>query len=378
MENKTFIYLDNAATTIPSKEVVALYNEIELNHFGNSGSNHALGYDALKFLNKARESILNSFGVKGYKVYFVSSSTEANNLAIKGVARKYSSRGKHLITSNIEHPSVLESFKQLEKEGFEVTYLKVNEKGIIEPKVLEEAIRKDTILVSIMGTNNEIGSINPIKELSKITHKYPKIIFHVDTTQDVGKTDMDYSDADMFVVSGHKIHGLKGSGALIAKSNISFEPLLSGGVQEEGVRAGTVSVALACSLAKAIKNSFSIKNLQEKRAFLVENLKKIPEISMNSNENCSPCITNFSLTEKKAAVVVEGLSNKGIYVSSVSACHSKGESFSYVVKALGKDDKDAHNTIRVSINESTTIEELQIFIKELKNLLETIKWNTII
>ena len=377
MEDKHFIYLDNAATTIPNKEVVALYNEIEINHFANSGSIHKLGVDSLTLLNKARESLLNSFGVKDYKVYFTSSATEANNLAIKGVARKYSSRGKHLITSNIEHPSVLECFKQLEKEGFEVTYLKVNSEGIIEPKVLEEAIRKDTILVSIMSTNNEIGSINPIKELSKITHKFPKLFFHVDVTQDVGKTKLDYADADLFSFSGHKVHGLKGSGALIAKTNISFEPVINGGSHEGGVRSGTVSVALACALAKAIKNSFPIKNIQEKQHFLLENLRKIPGISLNSSEKCSPFITNFSLTEKKAAVVVEALSNKGIYVSSVSACHSKGEQFSYVVKALGKDDKLAHNTIRVSLSESTTIEELDIFIKELKNILETIKWNTI-
>ena len=373
MADKNFIYLDNAATTIPSKEVVALYNEIELNHFGNSGSIHKLGIDSLNYLNKARESILNNFNVKGYKVYFTASSTEANNLAIKGYARKYVNRGKHLITSNIEHPSVLECFKQLEKEGFEVTYLKVNKEGIIEPNELEKAIRKDTILVSIMGTNNEIGSINPISDLSKVVHKNPKIVFHVDTTQDVGKTNLNYSDIDMFVVSGHKVHGLKGSGALIAKQSISFEPVISGGGQEDGYRSGTVSVALACSLAKAIKNSFPIKNIEEKRGFLVENLEKIPGILMNSNEKCSPFIVNFSLCEKKAAVVVEALSNKGIYISSVSACHSKGEAASYVVSALGKDDKLAHNTLRVSLSSETTMEELEIFINELKNILETIK-----
>ena len=373
MADNRFIYLDNAATTIPSKGVVALYNEIELNHFGNSGSIHKLGVDSLNYLNKARESILNSFGVKGYKVYFTSSSTEANNLAIKGYARKYSSRGKHLITSNIEHPSVLESFKQLEKEGFEVTYLKVNTEGVVTPKQLEKAIRKDTILVSIMGTNNEIGSINPIKDLSIVVHKNPKIAFHVDTTQDVGKTPLDYSDIDMFVVSAHKIHGLKGSGALIAKQTLCFEPVISGGGQEEGNRSGTVSVALACSLAKTVKNSFPIKNMQEKRAFLLEKLGEIYGISMNSNEKCSPFIVNFSLLEKKASVVVEALSNRGIYVSSVSACHSKHEASSYVVAALGKDEKLAHNTIRVSMSNDTTIEELEIFVNELKNILETIK-----
>ena len=377
MEDKRFIYLDNAATTIPNREVVSLYNDIEMNHFGNSGSIHKLGVDSLSLLNKARESILNSFGVKGYKVYFTSSSTEANNLAIKGYARKYSSRGKHLITSNIEHPSVLECFRQLENEGFEVTYLRVNSNGIIEPEELEKAIRKDTILISIMGTNNEIGSINLVKELASVVHKHPKIAFHVDTTQDVGKTNLNYSDIDMFVVSSHKIHGLKGSGALIAKSTISFEPVIGGGGQEEGNRSGTVSVALACALAKAVKLSFPIKNIQEKHAFLLKNLKKIPGISVNSPFEGSPYIVNFSLTEKKASVVVEALSNKGIYVSSVSACHSKGEPFSYVVKALGKDDKLAHNTIRVSLSKGTTTEELEIFLKELNSILETIKWNTI-
>ena len=373
MADKQFIYLDNAATTKPSKEVVALYNEIETNHFANSGSIHGFGVDALNYLNKARESILNSFGVKGYKVYFVSSSTEANNLAIKGFARKYFSRGKHLITSNAEHPSVTQCFKQLEKEGFEVTYLPVNSEGIVEPALLKKAMRKDTILVSLISTNNEIGSINPIKELAAIVHKYPKAVFHVDTTQDVGKTNVDYSDADMFVVSGHKIHGFKGSGALIAKQTIAFEPVISGGSQEGGMRSGTVSVSLACTLAKAVKNAFPPKNLQEKQHFLLENLRKIPGISLNSSEKCSPSIVNFSLTEKKAAVVVEALSNKGIYVSSVSACNSKGEQFSYVVKAIGKDDKLAHNTIRVSLCKDTTLDELKIFIGELKNTLETIK-----
>ena len=373
MADNTFIFLDNAATTIPSKEVVALYNNIETNHFGNSGSIHKIGIDSLNYLNKARESILNSFGIKNYKVYFTSSSTEANNLAIKGYARKYFSRGKHLITSNIEHPSVLECFRQLEKEGFEVTYLSVNSKGVIDPKELEAAIREDTILVSIMGTNNEIGSINPISELSKITHVHPKIAFHVDTTQDIGKTNLKFSDIDMFVVSSHKIHGLKGSGALIAKSNLSFEPIISGGGQEDGIRSGTVSVALACSLASAIKGSYPIKNIEEKRHFLVEKLEKIEGIELNSHELCSPYIVNFSLLEKKAAVVVEALSNKGIYVSSVSACHSKREASSYVVKALGKDEKLAHNTIRVSMSNDTTIEELTIFVKELKTILETIK-----
>ena len=375
MADRNFIYLDNAATTIPDREVVALYNEIELNHFGNSGSIHKLGIDSLNYLNKARQLILNTFGLKGYKVYFTSSSTEANNLAIKGYARKYSLRGKHLITSNIEHPSVLECFKQLEKEGFEVTYLQVNEEGIITPEQLESAIRKDTILVSIMGTNNEIGSMNPIKDLAAVVHKNPKIAFHVDTTQDIGKRNLNYSDIDMFVVSGHKIHGLKGSGALIAKQSLSFEPVISGGGQEDGYRSGTVSVALACSLALAVKKCYPIdmEVALDRQEVLFEEMPKLPGISINSSRNSSPFIFNFSLTEKKASVVVEALSNKNIYVSSVSACHSKGEAGSYVVAALGKTERIFHNTIRVSLSRDSSVTQVEIFIMELRNILETIK-----
>ena len=375
MADRNFIYLDNAATTIPDREVVALYNEIELNHFGNSGSIHKLGIDSLNYLNKARQLILNTFGLKGYKVYFTASSTEANNLAIKGYARKYSLRGKHLITSNIEHPSVLECFKQLEKEGFEVTYLKVNEEGIVTPEQLEAAIRKDTILVSIMGTNNEIGSMNPIKDLAAVVHKNPKIAFHVDTTQDIGKRNLNYSDIDMFVVSGHKIHGLKGSGALIAKQSLSFEPVISGGGQEDGYRSGTVSVALACSLALAVKKCYPIdmEAALDRQEVLFEEMPKLPGISINSSGNSSPFIFNFSLTEKKASVVVEALSNKNIFVSSVSACHSKGEAGSYVVAALGKTERISHNTIRVSLSRDTSVTQVEIFIMELRNILETIK-----
>lgn len=367
------IYLDNAATTLPNKDVVALYNEIELNHFGNSSSIHGLGVDSLTYLNKARESILNSLKLKNYKVYFVGSSTEANNLAIKGYCHKHSNRGKHIITTNVEHPSVLECFKALEEDGFKVDYLKVNEKGVVNPEDLEKLMDNETILVSVMAVNNEIGSINPIHKIKEIVSKYPKAVLHVDTTQAIGKVDFDYNDCDMFVVSSHKIHGLKGAGALIAKANVTFDPIIDGGGQEDGLRSGTVSVAQACCLAKAVKNLFPLKKVDNLREFLVKSLGNLEGIELNSNDECSGYFVNFSLKNKKASVVVEALSNKGIYVSSVSACHSKREASSYVVKAIGKSEELAHNTIRVSLDKSNTIEELEIFVKELKNILEAIK-----
>lgn len=373
MENN--IYLDNAATTLPSKDVIDLYTKIETEFFGNSNSIHRLGIEAQNYLLKARESILDSFKVKDYNVYFTGSSTEANNLAIKGYCLKYKNRGKRIITSNVEHASVLECFKALEQEGFEVIYLPINKDGIIEISDLENAINNETILVSLMGVNNEIGSINPIKEVSNIVRNFPKAKLHVDTTQVVGKIDFDYSLADMFVVSAHKIHGLKGSGALIAKNNIEFVPLISGGGQENGMRSGTVSVAHACALAKAVKNEFKKpkSDVQNLHNYLVDSLLSINGLELNGRQNFSPFIVNFSLKEKKASVVVEALSNKGIYVSSVSACNSKGEQGSTTVKALGKSEWLYHNTIRISLDESTTKEDLDTMLKELKNTLETLR-----
>lgn len=376
MKNNNFIYLDNAATTKPLEAVVALFVESEKENFSNPNSIHALGVLNANQLQKSRESILNSFKLKKHKVIFTSSSTEANNLAIKGYCLKYSNRGKHIITSNIEHPSVLECFNQLKEQfGFEVTILNVNEKGIVEPSKLLEAMRQDTILVSIMALNNEIGSINPIKEIAEIVHKFPKANLHVDTTQAIGKIDLDYSNIDMFVVSAHKIHGLKNSGALIYKSSLSFLPLLNGGGQEEGFRSSTVSVSNARALDLAI--SLSLKEdrakIGELRNRLVDGLKDIEGIELNSNEECSPYIINFSLKNKKASVVVESLSNKGIYVSSVSACNSKKEASSYVVKAIGKSDLLAHNTVRVSFSKDNTIEDVDIFLSELNNTLRSIR-----
>ena len=375
-ENKT-IYFDNAATTFPNEDVVVLHNKINKEHFANANSIHALGVDAGAYLAKAKEKILKCFNLADSRVIFTSGATEANNLAIKGTAFKYQGRGKHLITSKIEHPSVLEAFKQLEDFGFKVTYLNVDEKGIVDINELKGAMNEETILVSIMSVNNEIGTIEPIEEIAKIVHKYPKALFHVDMTQAVGKVSFNYDYIDMLSFSGHKIHGLKGSGALIAKNKISFMPLLNGGDQEYGFRSGTSDVASACALAKALELSFltkdsdllHVKKLNEK----LHELLKGENIVFNSSEASSPYIVNFSLLDKKASVVVEALSLKGIYVSSVSACHSKREPISYVVEATSNDLNRAKNTIRISFDKSNTIEEVETFIDEFKNIVRSIR-----
>ena len=375
MKDNKIIYLDNAATTKVNDEVAALFIESEKDNFANPNSIHKLGILNAKKVEKAKEDILKFFKLNNHKVVFTSSSTEANNLAIKGYCLNYSRRGKHIITTNIEHPSVLECFYQLRDQfGFEITVLEVNKNGTISAKQVEQAMKNDTILVSVMAINNEIGSVNPISEIADVVHKNPKVNLHVDTTQAIGKEQLDYSKIDMFVVSGHKIHGLKNSGALIFKSNLSFMPLLSGGGQEYGFRSSTVSPSHAVALALAIKQStLGNEHIHSLRKHLVDGLQSINEVELNSDENCSPFIVNFSLKTKKASVVVEALSNEDILVSSVSACNSKKEASSYVVKALGKSDRLASNTIRVSFSKDNSIEDVDAFLDAFKRIIEVIR-----
>ena len=378
MKENKFIYLDNAATTSPHKDVVALYNEIALNHFGNASSIHALGVDAYKYLSLAKEKILRSFNLNDHKVIFTSGATEANNLAIKGIAFKYMNRGKHLITSKIEHPSVLETFHQLENEfGFTVTYLDVDNEGVINLEQLKKAINDKTTLVSIMAINNEVGTIEPIEKIADIVHAYPKAILHVDMTQAVGKIDFDFNKIDLFSFSAHKIHGLKGSGALLYKSKLSFQPLLNGGDQEYGFRSGTNDVASACALSKAVEISKKVQKKNHEHVnelnLYLRDLLKDEGIIFNSPTNASPYILNFSLLNKKASVVVEALSRKGIYISSVSACHSKKEPHSYVVEAMSKNIERAKNTIRVSFSYENTKEDVEEFAHSFKEIVRSIR-----
>ena len=373
------IYLDNAATSKVHPEVLDSYNQITLKYFANPSSIHFLGQESHRLLEKSREQILNLFKLTHHEVIFTSGATEANNLAIKGYAFANKGRGNHIITSATEHPSVLNTVKQLENYGFEVTILPVNKQGVVEVNSLKAALKEDTILVSIMAVNNETGAINPIKEIGEVLKNYPKIAFHVDMTQAIGKVDIPLENIDMFSFAGHKIHGLLGSGALIKEKKIILESLNNGGGQENNLRSGTNTVALSASLAKALR--LAIKGQQENyqkvsnlRDYLLSYLKDNPDIySINSYSLDNPYILNFSLINHKASVVVEALSNKGIMVSSLSACHSKYEDYSYVVYAMNQDMKLAHNTIRVSFSYENTVDDVNALIRGLKQIMKEIK-----
>ena len=370
------IYFDNAATTRPSLAVLECFEKENEQCFANPSSRHAYGREAYRKLENARLSILKSLSLSNdYRVLFTSGASESNNLAIKGIAKEYLRRGKRIITTQVEHPSVLETFRSLEKEGFEVIYLPTKEDGTADPETLKENMNKETILVSIMATNNETGSNNDILALSKIVHSFPKAFFHVDVTQAIGKRDLPYSSIDLFSFSGHKIHGLKGTGALILKKNITLLRQIDGGDQEYFFRAGTDNLpgdeALAVALEEATKNlKDNIAHAKEISSFLREGLEKNDEILMNSPLGGSPFILNFSLKRKKASVVTEALSHEGIYVSSVSACNSKGEPISYVLEAMGFSKERAMNSIRLSFSRENTLEEAKTFLNTLQNILE--------
>ena len=370
------IYFDNAATTAPLEEALSFYLKAVQDFPGNSSSTHGLGRQADRELEKARASILESFGLaKTHSLIFNSGATEGNNLAIKGIAHFYKNRGKKLITSSVEHPSVTNAFKELEKEGFEVVYLPVTEEGKVDPLSLEKALDKDTILVSIMGVNNETGAVNDLSALADLTHKFPKAFFHSDLTQAIGKVKVPYSKLDLFTYSSHKIGGLSGDGALIYLNKIKFAPLNDGGGQEFGFRSGTVNVPCVMTQAYVVKEALkgyeeNLKHVKEISEYLRQNLNIPSEIRFNSPIDASPYVLNFSLINKKASVVLEALSEKGIYVSSVSACNSKGEPISEVLTAMGKSEGDARNSIRLSFSKRNTLEEAETFVKAFKEVLE--------
>ena len=373
------VYLDNAATTKVNHEVLNSYNQITLKYFANPSSIHSLGQEASRLLDKSREQVLNVLGLNHHEVIFTSGATEANNLAIKGYCLANRNRGNHIITVLTEHPSVLNTFKALEKYGFEVTYLSVNNKGVLEVNSLETAIKDNTILVSVMAVNNEIGATNPIKEIGELLKNYPKIAFHVDMTQAIGKISVPLDNIDMFSFSAHKFHGLVGSGALIKEKKIILEPLNHGGGQENNLRSGTNTLALSASLAKALrlavnKQKENFERISYLRDCLVSYLKdNTDNFVINSLDEKNPYIVNFSSLNHKASVIVEALSNRGIMVSSLSACHSKNEDYSYVVLAMSNDMKRAHNTIRVSFSEENTVDDVNALIRALKQIMKEIK-----
>jgi cysteine desulfurase len=369
------IYFDNAATTPTLKGAEEIFIRENREVFANPSSPHAFGREAAKKLEEAREEMLKDLRLeKSHSLIFTSGATESNNLALKGLAFHYQKRGKRIITSSIEHPSVLNVLKELKDFGFDIVVLPVTPEGKVDPLTLKAAMNNETILVSIMAVNNEIGSVNDLKTLASIVHAYPKAYFHVDATQAITKIPFDYADCDLLSFSGHKFGAFKGSGALIYKKSIAFESVNAGGEQENGFRAGTVNMpgdlALAYALDYGLKNMASHEqSVRELQGYLRKSLSEMEGIELNSPADAMPYVLNFSLLKKKASVVVEALSENEIYVSSVSACSSE-EPVSYVLEAMGKSEDLAKNSIRLSFSADNTLEEGKRFLEAFQTIMQ--------
>ncbi len=373
------IYLDYAATTPIDEEIIESYYKLLKANYGNSDSIHEEGTKAGTFLKKARMQIANLLNCKENEVIFTSGSTESNNTAIKGVAFAYQNRGKHIITTKIEHPSVMDSCKQLEELfGFEVTYLDVKEDGKIDLNDLKNSLRKDTILVSIMAVNNEMGSIQDIEGISKVIKENSTALYHIDATQAMCKEKLNYNLADLYNFSSHKFYGLKGSSVLVKKEKVRLVPLMSGGQQENGARGGTVNWASHMMLAKSLR--LGLEKMEEHynyvkdlKTYLLEKLTTINGLRVNSPVDSTPYVLNIYFNNKRGEVIMNALSNKGIYISTKSACSSRSKDYSTSIYEVTKDATISKNSLRISLSHLTTKEELDVFVKELKDIVDSLK-----
>lgn len=375
------IYLDNSSTTKPYPQVVdKMVQALEVN-YANPSAAHSKGVEVEKEIKNIRQTIARSVGANDKEIYFTSGGTESNNTVIRGVAYLNKKRKSHIISTNIEHPSVLNTLKDLEDDGFEVTYLKVGKNGVIDFEEFKKAIKPTTCLVTIMHVNNETGSIQPIKEIGKYLKSLEeKIYFHVDAIQSFGKIGFKPSkySIDFMSVSGHKFHGPKGIGFMYVKSNSRLKPILFGGGQESGVRSGTENVPGIYGIGKAVEVLFKDLNGNiEKINSLKELLKKeilenIGNVKVNSPEDGVCHILNVSFIGAKGEVLLHYLEQKGVYVSTGSACSAKKKG-SYVLNAIGLTPKEVEGTIRFSLSDLNTEAEILEAAKIIKESVDDLR-----
>ncbi|EUJ44966.1 cysteine desulfurase family protein [Paenilisteria rocourtiae] len=377
------IYFDNSATTKPLDACVETYTKVATNYFGNPSSLHGYGAKVSELHEQARILVAGMLGVLPEEIIFTSGGTESNNMALKGVADFYRGRGKHIITTTIEHPSIQNTMQHLETQGFEITRLPVNATGIISVEDLKTALREDTILVSVMHVNNEVGSLQPIQAIADLLKTREQTFFHVDHVQGLTKVALDVAGIDLVSISGHKIHGLNGTGVLIKKKRVSLLPLLDGGGQEFGLRNGTENTAGVVAFAKALRIGLEnqeahVADLETIRDYLLDSLAEIPEVSIHTDKKqAAPHICCFSVVGHRGEVLVHALEEYEVYVSTTSACSSRAKLASSTLKAMRVTDEEAVGAVRVSLSYQNTMAEAERFIVVIqtiiKNLNEVVK-----
>lgn len=368
------IYLDNCATTKPYDEVLKTFVEVNNNYYGNPASINKYGKTVNKLLNAARTQVADILGVESDTIYFTSCATESNNIALLGSVEHKKDFGNRIIVSRIEHPSVLETFRELEHRGFILDYVNVDENGFIDLEHLKSLLTKETILVSVMHVNNIFGAIQPIGKIVELLKDYPKIHFHVDGVQGVLKEKIDLTMIDSYSISAHKFHGLKGTGLLYLKSRRTTHNITFGGGQETGLRSGTVNVPGAVSLAKALRlTKEKVNDVKEKhyeyKKLIVDELSAIEHVIINSplQNDFVDSIINISLPKIKGEAIINALNERGIMVSTTSACSSRTFHLNEALYARGLSRENIEGSIRVSFSYETKLEEVRKFIEIFKD-----------
>ena len=368
------IYLDNCATTKPYDEVLKTFVEVNNNYYGNPASINKYGKTVNKLLNAARTQVADILGVESDTIYFTSCATESNNIALLGSVEHKKNFGNRIIVSRIEHPSVLETFRELEHRGFILDYVNVDENGFIDLEHLKSLLTKETILVSVMHVNNIFGAIQPIGKIVELLKDYPKIHFHVDGVQGVLKEKIDLTMIDSYSISAHKFHGLKGVGVLYLKSRRTTHNITFGGGQENGLRSGTVNVPGAVSLAKALRlTQEKVNDVKEKhyeyKKLIVDELSAIEHVIINSplQNDFVDSIINISLPKIKGEAIINALNERGIMVSTTSACSSRTFHLNEALYARGLSRENIEGSIRVSFSYETKLEEVKKFIEVFKD-----------
>lgn len=360
------IYLDYSATTPVNKEVLESFNKCTMEYIGNPNSLHLLGVKTKEIIDASTKQIKQLLKINDVDVIYTSGSTEANNLAIKGICDKYKNRGKHIITTPLEHSSIYGPINYLLDLGYDVSFVKLDKDGLVDLENLKELIREDTILVSINAVNSEIGILQPINEIGDILKNYPKVFFHSDLTQAIGKVNIDVSNIDLFSFTAHKFYGIKGIGCLVKKSKIAISPIIHGGKSTTAYRSGTPTTSLIVSFSKALRLAlenldFKYNQVLELNSYLKDKLKKYDKVKINSNDKCIPHILNISVLGVKPETFLHALENDEIYISTQSAC-SSNTTLSKAVLSVTNDEKRAKSSVRISLSSLTTKDEIDKFL----------------
>lgn len=370
------VYLDYSATTPVNKDVLKSFNDTCINYVGNTNSLHKLGIESKNLMSMATNQIANLLQVKPSEIIYTSGSSEANNFIIKSVCLTYPNRGKHIITTKLEHASIIEPLKFLEKQGYIIDYVNLDNNGCVDLDHLRKLISDDTILVTIASVSSELGILQPISEIGKIIRKYPKCIFHSDMTQSIGKVNVSLENVDAASFSSHKFYGLKGIGILVKKENINLIPLIHGGESTTVFRSGTPALPLIVSISKALRLALEnidkdYQKVQELSDYLKKELSNIDGVIINNTSKSIPHIVNISILKIKPETLIHALEMKDIYISTKSACSSQ-KAVSDALFSLYNDYDRATHSIRISISKLTTKEEITVFIKALKECIKSL------